>query len=316
MLKVLLIKISSLGDIVHNLPVVSDIRSRFPDARVDWAVEEAYAPLVELHPSVACVIPVALRRWRTRLLGTSTWSEIGEMRRLFRKEQYDAVIDTQGLIKSALLARAARGRRHGFDAGSAREGLAARFYNVTHHVSRGLHAVVRNRMLAGCALGYKPAPAVEYGIRAGVQSGGRARYAVFLHATSRADKQWPVQHWVDLGRELEARGMQCVLPWGAEEERRRSEAVAMALRTAQVPALAPVAEVASLLAGAAVVVGVDTGLTHLAAALGVPVVALFCGTDPALTGVYGAPRARNLGSQGGLPEPASVLDSLHGLGIA
>jgi heptosyltransferase I len=316
MLKVLLIKTSSLGDVVHNLPVASDIRRRFPDARIDWAVEEAYAPLVRLHPSVGGIIPVAIRRWRTRPLGTSTWSEIGDLRRLFRNEQYDAVIDTQGLLKSALLARAARGRRHGFDAGTAREGLAARLYDVTHHVSRGLHAVVRNRLLAGCALGYRPEPAVEYGVEAGVQACGPARYAVFLHGTSRADKQWAVEHWVALGRELGARGMQCMLPWGTEEERQRSDEIAKSLRTAQVPALAPLVEVARLLAGASVVVGVDTGLTHLAAALGIPVVGLFCGSDPALTGIYGAPRSRNLGTPGALPEPAAVLESIRELGIA
>ena len=319
MLKVLLIKTSSLGDVVHNLPVASDIRRRFPDARIDWVVEEAYAPLVALHASVAGIIPVAIRRWRARPLGTSTWSEIGDLRRLFGGGQYDAVIDTQGLIKSALLARAARGRRHGFDAGSAREGLAARLYDVTHHVARNLHAVTRNRLLVASALGYRADAPVEYGIRAAADAAGtlmRRRYAVFLHATSRADKLWPMDRWIGLGRALEARGMHCVLPWGSSEERRRSEAIAEALSTARVPALAPIAELAAVLAGAAAVVGVDTGLTHLAVALGVPVIALFCGSDPGLTGVYGAARARNLGVAGELPELETVLKTLDELGDA
>ena len=284
MLKVLLIKTSSLGDVVHNLPVVSDIRGRFPDARIDWAVEEAYAPLVGLHPSVVCIIPVAIRRWRSRPLGSSTWAEIGEMRRRFREEHYDAVIDTQGLIKSALLACAARGRRHGFDAGSAREVLAARLYDVTHHVPRSLHAVARNRLLAGSALGYRPEDPAVYGIRTDARASEPGRYAVFVHASSRADKLWPVEHWVAIGRELEAHGVSSVIPWGSEEERRRSDLIAGGLRSAHVPALTPLAELAGLLAGAVIVVGVDTGLTHLAAALGVPVIALFCGSDPALTG--------------------------------
>ena len=316
MLKVLLIKTSSLGDVVHNFPVASDIRRRFPDARVDWVVEETYAPLVALHPSVAGVIPVAIRRWRARPLGTSTWSEIGALRRLFGTEQYDAVIDTQGLIKSALLARAARGRRHGFDAGSAREGLAARLYDVTHHVARNLHAVTRNRLLVASALGYRAEAPAEYGIRVAAGTQCRGRYAVFLHATSRAHKLWPIDRWIGLGRALERRGMHCVLPWGSSEERRRSEAIAGALSTAQVPALAPIAELAAVLAGAVAVVGVDTGLTHLAAALGVPVIALFCGTDPDLTGVYGAARARNLGGAGERPELGTVLEALDKLGVA
>ena len=315
MLKVLLIKTSSLGDVVHNLPVATDIRRRFPEARIDWAVEEAYAPLVALHPSVAAVIPVAIRRWRSRPLGASTWSEILELRRLFRKQAYDAVIDTQGLIKSALIARAARGRRHGFDAGSAREGLAARLYDVTHHVARNLHAVTRNRLLVASALGYRAAAPAEYGIRAGAaDSEMRGRYAVFVHSASRADKLWPIERWIGLGRALQTRGMHCVLPWGSEEERRRSEAIAEALDTACVPALASLAKVAAMLAGAAAVVGVDTGLTHLAAALGVPVVALFCGTDPALTGVYGAAQARNLGGAGERPELSTVLTTLDEFG--
>ncbi len=319
MLKVLLIKTSSLGDVVHNFPVASDIRRRFPDARVDWVVEETYAPLVALHPSVAGVIPVAIRRWRARPLGASTWSEIGDLRRLFRRQQYDAVIDTQGLIKSALLARAARGRRHGFDTGSAREGFAARLYDVRHHVARNLHAVTRNRLLAASALGYRADTPADYGIRAAAadtDSGRRGRYAVFLHATSRTDKLWPIDRWIRLGRVLQRRGMHCVLPWGSDEERRRSEEIAEALGTAQVPALAPIAEVAALLAGAAAVVGVDTGLMHLAAALGVPVIALFCGSDPDLTGVYGAARARNLGAPGEIPGPERVLSALDELGAA
>lgn len=316
--KVLLIKTSSLGDVVHNLPVASDIRRRFPDARIDWAVEEAYAPLVALHPSVAGVIPVAIRRWCARPLGSSTWAEISDLRRLFGREQYDAVIDTQGLIKSALLARAARGRRHGFDAGSAREGLATRLYDVTHQVARNLHAVTRNRLLVASALGYRADAPAEYGIRAAAHAevDSRERYAVFLHATSRADKLWPIDRWIGLRRVLESRGMRCVLPWGSDEERRRSITIAGELGSAPVPALAPIAEVATMLAGAAAVVGVDTGLTHLAAALGVPVIALFCGTDPARTGVYGAARARNLGGTGEHPELGTVLKTLDELGAA
>ena len=315
MLKVLLIKTSSLGDVVHNLPVASDIRRRFPDALIEWAVEEDYVPLVRLHSAVANVIPVAIRRWRRRPLGGATWDEVGQLRRLFRDERYDAVIDTQGLIKSAILARAAQGRRHGFDAGTAREGLAARFYDVTHHVSRAQHAVARNRILAGGALGYRPEPAPDYGI--GARHGARAseRYAVLLHATSRADKLWPVPHWIELGQALEDAGVRSIVPWGNDEERSRSDRIAAGLRHAAVPPKAPLGGVVGLLTGAQAVIGVDTGLTHLAAALGTPVVALFRGSDPALTGVFGVTWARNLGSPGIAPDPAAVLQALRELGV-
>jgi len=319
MLKVLLIKTSSLGDVVHNLPVATDIRSRFPDARIDWVVEETYAPLVALHSAVANVIPVAIRRWRRRPLGASTWSEIGDFRRRFRKEQYDAVIDTQGLVKSALLARAARGRRHGFDAHSAREGLAAWFYDVKHRIPRSQHAVIRNRALAAAALGYRADGVADYGIRVSAPApaaGELVPYCVLLHGTSRDDKLWPVERWVRLGRELEARGLRCLLPSGSADERRRSEVIAAALGNSVVPALTPLLEMAQLLARAAAVIGVDTGLTHLAAALGVPVVALYCGSDPVLTGVHEARCARNLGRSGAAPEVPEVLEALGALGAA
>jgi len=320
MLKVLLIKTSSLGDVVHNFPVASDIRRRFPDARIDWAVEEAYAPLVALHPGLGEIIPVAIRRWSAHPLGAATWSEIGALRRRFGAEQYDAVIDTQGLIKSALLARAARGRRHGFDASSAREALAARGYHVRHPVARTLHAVTRNRLLAASALGYRADAPAEFGIRAAPSTPGegeqRGRYAVFLHATSRADKLWPLERWIGLGRALEALGTRCILPWGNDAERQRSEAIAQGLGSARVPTWAPIAQVARVLAGAAAVIGVDTGLTHLAAALGIPVIGLFCGSDPALTGVYAAAHARNLGAAGVFPDVQAVLNALGELGAA
>lgn len=316
MLKVLLVKTSSLGDVVHNLPVASDIRSRFPDARIDWVVEEAYAPLVRLHAAVDRVIPVAIRRWRKRLLDRPSWVEIGAVRRLFRAERYDAIIDTQGLIKSALIARVAKGCSHGLSAKSAREALASRFYNVTHHVGRGQHAVVRNRALAAAAMGYRVEGPARYGVAAGsARSPLGGRYGVLLHGSSRTEKLWPEDRWVAIGRELESRGMQCAVLWGDQEEHARSLRIASALAGAWVPSAPMTLEtVSALLAKASAVVGVDTGLVHLAAALGVPVAAIYCATDPSLTGIYGSARARNLGGPGRAPAVAEVMAALSELG--
>ena len=315
MKRILIVKTSSLGDVVHNLPVASDIRRHFPDADIDWVVEEPYAPLVGLHSAVRRVIPVALRRWRRRPLGRSTWREIGEFRRLFRTVRYDAIVDTQGLLKSALIARAAKGRHHGFDAGTAREPLAARFYDVTHHVPLSQHAVPRNRALGAAALGYRVEEPIDYGI---VISGSLTQpaqpYAVLLHGSSRRDKLWAEAAWIELGRALAARGLACVLPWGSDEERKRSERIAQDLSRAEVPPLQPLDRLAVLLGKAVAVVGVDTGLTHLAAALGRPVAAIYCGTDPSLTGVYGAPRAKNLGGPGERPSPEEALRALEAVG--
>lgn len=308
MLRVLLVKTSSLGDVVHNLPAVSDVRRHFPAAVIDWVVEEPFVPLARMHPAVRRVIPVAVRRWRRRVLGHGTWKEIGEFRRLSQAEQYDAVIDSQGLLKSTVIARAARGRKHGFDAASAREPLAARFYDVTHHVAKGQHAVSRNRLLAAAALGYRVETPVDYGLKSTLKSD--RHYAVLLHGTSRADKQWPVDSWIELGRKLEQCGLDCVIPWGSEDERARSERIAAALQRGTVPNPLGLDQVAQLISGSALTVGVDTGLTHLAAALGRPVAAIFTGSDPVLTGVFGAERARNLGHAGADPDPAEVYRAL------
>jgi len=315
MLKVLLVKTSSLGDVVHNMPAASDIGRRFPEAHIDWVVEEAYAPLLALHRAVHRAIPVAIRRWRRGLLVASTWSEMGALRREFRQVRYDAIIDSQGLIKSALLARVAAGRRHGNDAGTARESLAARFYDVRHHVDGGQHAVTRNRLLAAAALGYRVQGPADYGLRLGERREPADRYCVLLTMSSRADKLWPEARWIELGCALERLGLRCVLPWGNAAERARCERIAAGLRGASVPTHMPLASLSKLLAGSRAAVGVDTGLTHLAAALGVPVVALFTGTDPKLTGVYDAEHARNIGARGETPEVGEVQNALSELKV-
>ena len=312
---ILLIKTSSLGDVVHNLPVVSDIRARFPGARIDWVVEEVYRDIVGMHPGVHRAIPVALRRWRGNVLKPAHWREFGQFRHALSGMRYDCVIDTQGLIKSAILARAASGIRHGYAGASAREPLAAKFYDVAHVVPRDLHAVVRNRRLAALALGYELPAALDYGIAAPAAAGPLVPepYCVLLHGTSRADKLWPEPAWERLGSELARQGYALMLPWGDAAERARSERLARAVPGAIVPPALGILGMASLLAGARAVVGVDTGLTHLAAALGRPVVALYCATHPGLTGVYagrGAP-VRNLGGVDAVPDANEVLATLR-----
>ncbi len=312
---ILLIKTSSLGDVVHNLPVVSDILARYPRARIDWVVEEAYSDIVGMHPGVHRAIPVALRRWRGNPFKRAHWREFGAYRRALAGMRYDWVIDTQGLIKSALLALAAAGKRHGYAGASVREPLASKFYDEVHAVPRDLHAVVRNRRLAAMALGYELPAALDYGIAlpAGSAMLEPRPYCVLLHATSRDDKLWPEPAWVRLGNELARLGYASVLPWGDAAERSRSERIARSLPQALVPEAQGILGMAGLLSGAQAVIGVDTGLTHLAAALGSPVVALYVGTHPGLTGVYagqGAP-VRNLGDTGVVPEVAEVLTALR-----
>ena len=317
-MRILLVKTSSLGDVVHNLPVASDLRARFPEASIDWVVEEGYADIPRLHPAISRVIPMALRRWRRSLLSAASWREMAAFRRDLRMQTYDLVLDSQGLIKSGLIAAQARlaqgGRRAGFSAEAAREPLVARFYDAGFAIPRNVHAVPRNRWLAAAACGFEPDLPLDYGIVAVPLAAAwlpPRPYAVLLTATSRADKEWPDGDWLGLARALAARGLGLVLPAGTAAE--REHAAALAGRMINVAAAVSVApplslkELAGLLKGAALIVGVDTGLTHLAAALGRPTLALFSASEPALTGVHGDALARNLGGKG---TPAAAAETI------
>lgn len=313
-MRILLVKTSSLGDVIHNLPVVSDIRRHLPGVVIDWCVEEAFSAIPRLHPGVEDIIPLALRRWRKAPFSTRTWQEIATFRTQLRNNAYDAVIDTQGLLKSALVASQAHGPISGYAAGSAREPLAARFYDRRFSIGIEQHAVVRNRQLAAAALGYRAEGETDYGIEAPVAHFDwlpAFPYVVFLTATSRDDKLWREPHWVALGRQLQGLGHCVVLPAGSAVERERANRLAAEIPGAIAAPQLTISELASLLAGARAAVGVDTGLSHLAVALGTPTVALYVATDPGLTGVLGRGYHRNLGGCAQMPAPEAVLEALQ-----
>jgi len=313
--RILLIKTSSLGDVLHNLPVVSDIVRHYPDAQIDWLVEENFAALPDLHPAVRNVIPVAIRRWRKKLLKVSTWREIAAFRVALSAQQYDYAIDTQGLLKSALLMRGAHGLRCGFDRKSAREPLASSYYQRTFSVAAGQHAVERNRQLAAQAIGYTLGGPADFGIRPPVIPRpawlADVPYIVLLHATSRDDKLWHEANWIALGRYLHERNIRCLLPWGNEMEKTRSLRLAESIPDAITPPRLNLGEAAFLLGSAHAVIGVDTGLNHLAAALNIPTVGIYTATDPALTGLYPCNHAINLGNIGRAPGTDAVIAALQ-----
>jgi heptosyltransferase-1 len=315
MANILFIKTSSLGDVIHHMPALTEARKARPDATFTWLVEEAFAPLVRLHPAVGEVVPVAWRHWRNSLYAPGTLGEIAGSLRAIRAPRYDLIVDSQGLLRSAIIARLAHGRRHGYDAASIREPLAAMFYDVRHSVSRDLHAVQRNRILSGKALGYAPQGAPDFGLDRAALAGAGKPYAVLLHATARKEKQWPEESWIVLGRTLSRDGIELVLPWGTEPERLRAERIAAGLTGARVPQRASLDAVARLIAGAQFVVGVDTGLLHLAAALGVPLVAIFAGSQPHLTGPVGNGPLVVLGANGEPPSVDEVTKGVEGLGL-
>ena len=312
---ILLVKTSSLGDVIHALPAITDLKAVHADARLDWVVEGSLMPITRLHPGVNDVIPVAIRRWRRAWWRSTVRDEIRAGVRRLQAQTYDAVIDAQGLLKSALIALAARGTRHGLDFHSAREPLAM-FYQRTYRISWDLHAVERNRLLFARALGYDVPQRCDYGLRAAPRKFdwlAAGAYAVFLHATSGDDKLWDESSWVELGAAANSDGVTCVLPWGSAVERERSLRIASHLRAAVVPPALSLEDVAGLLAGAKMVVGVDTGLTHLAAALGVPTVGIYIATDPAATGIYQCARAANVGEIGLAPSVVQVLAAVEKL---
>ncbi|MFT3848123.1 MAG: lipopolysaccharide heptosyltransferase I [Propionivibrio sp.] len=307
-----MVKTSSLGDVIHNLPVVSDLRRAFPEATIDWCVEESFAEIPRLHSDVSGVIPVAVRRWRKHMGNAQTWKELRAFHRQIGTTDYDAVLDTQGLIKSGLISRLAHGTRYGYAAEVARERLAARFYDKTFVIPPNAHAVLRNRWLGAAAFDYPVDFPLDYGISApeiDLPWLTAERHAVLLTATSRDDKLWPESHWIALGQALQKRGLSPVFPSGSPVERARAERIAAAIPEAVVAPRLTLRELAALIGRATLAIGVDTGLAHLATALRVPTIALYVTTDPALTGVLGSGYFRNLGGIGQTPSVSEVLNA-------
>ena len=312
---ILIIKTSSLGDVVHQMPAITDVRKHLPNTRLTWVVEEAFAPLAKLHPAVDDVIPVSTRRWRSQLLQSSTWREMSEFRSRLRAVKPEKVIDTQGLIRSAIISQLASGERHGYDASSIREPLASIVYDVTHKVAREQHAVSRNRVLTGLSLGYTINDGLNYGL-AKPKKNDDARYAVLLHGTSRASKEWREVDWIGTGKWLRGQGLDVVLPWGSDIERLRSERLAAAIPGAKILERQPLDATAKIIANASLVVGVDTGLLHLAAAYGVPLIAEFLASDPGLTGPVGSGLITVIGGKDSYPSFERAIEAAQKLSLS
>ena len=309
MIRVLIIRTTSLGDVVHALPIVRDLHDHRGDVQIDWVAEESFAALVRLNRGVNRVIPVALRRWRHRFFSRSTWREALAFRHDLMRERYDVVIDLQEQVKGALLAALARGPVHGPDCASAREPAASLLYRHRYRVAADKHLLDRCRRLVGKVFGYEPVGPPRFGLEAPpVGAAPDSPYVVCVHGSSREEKLWPEAHWSALLEHLTKAGLVVVLPWGDSAEAARSARLAAGALGVVVPPWRTLSELAALLAAATLVVGVDTGLTHLAAALGRPTVALFVSSDPQSDGVERASAwARDLGGHGRLPTPAQAI---------
>lgn len=328
--KILLVKLSSLGDVLHNLPIVWDLRARLPEAQIDWVVEEGYVHLLEPLLSrpgfkgIDRIISFGLRRWKKKLFSLATWKEFSEFKKLLQASAYDVLIETQGLLKSAIVCSLANKREGAVIAGLANatefsgyEPLARTFYNQSVQVPVQCHAVDRSRWVSCSALDwpllerssipqfYPP----EFIARIPTTSviGLKVPYVLCFHSTAREAKRWSNENWVFLGKELSSRGYQIVLPWGSAAERLVSETLAAQIPNAFVPPAFSIQEAFSVISGAALTLGVDTGLTHLAAVLNKPTVEIYCDSPLWKTEGYWSDQICNLGD---IQNPPSVQEVL------
>jgi heptosyltransferase-1 len=311
--RLLIVKTSSMGDVVHATPVVADVLAHYSGAQIDWLVEPAFAAIPQMHPGVQRVLTVPWRKWRGRLLKGDTWQAMGALRQQLHEGRYDLVLDLQGLVKSALWARQAGAPVAGYDRHSMREPAASWLYARRAAVSPQLHAVQRCRLLAAAHLGYpEPQGAPQFGLRAPAPVWKqRGAYGVIIPNASRPEKLWPERHWVAVGRRMHELGWTPVVLWGRESEQTLAERIAASCE-GDVPPFLKVGEMAAVLAGAEHVVGLDTGFTHMAAALGRPTVGIYCDHEPGLAGITGPGQVASIGGKGQVPSRADVLALFEG----
>ena len=285
-MRVLVVKTSSMGDVIHTLPAIEDATKAIPGIKFDWLIEEGFQEIPAWHDSVDKVIPIGLRRWRKSWPKAFLSSETKLFLKRLREKKYDVVIDAQGLIKSAVPAKFTKGIICGFDKSSAREGMAARFYDRKFAIDKSLHAIERVRRLFALSLGYEyqnTLPSVKLNLNAGLEE---KKGFLFLHGTTWPSKHWPDDSWLELGRLLKEKGEAIYLPWATDQEKDRAEWLGKELNISVLPKLS-LTEIAELMLKAKAVVGVDTGLTHLAALLDVRSIGIYGSTDEGLTGAMG-----------------------------
>ena len=289
-MKVLVVRLSSMGDVVQTLPAIEDACRAIPNITFDWVVEEEFADIPHWHPRVERVISASLRRWKKEAAAALRGNEMGRLLKSIRSEKYDAVIDLQGEMKSAMLTRLARGVRMGYDSRSAHEWGAQTAYRRRMRVAKGQHSITRMRSLMAMALGYEiPTTPAEYGVDRSRLPAAPVdlpeRFVVFVHSTSWSSKNWHEDRWRQLVLIAKDAGYTPVLPWGSRAESERSYRIA-GEEGIVLPDLT-IAQKAAIITRASSVIGLDTGLSHIAAAFGVPGVSLYGATDPQLVGATG-----------------------------
>lgn len=334
-LRILIVRTSSLGDLVHMLPAISDIVRHVPDARISWIVEEAFAEIPSWHPGVHEVIKVAHRRWRKSWWSPEVRAERRALSERLRGEDFDIILDMQALLKSAWLVRQTRGVKHGLDWRSAREPLASLFYNVRHRVEFWQPAVIRQRKLAALTFGYTYAGTPDFGLQDFcrqsvvpaaeiIPADGTERtmprvlhldtnhdYAVIMPSASRDDKLWPEDDWRAVFRRLGDAGCSLKLLAGNDREADRARLLVAGMENVEVMPRMDLTSVARLLAGSRLMVGLDSGLTHLCAALGRPTIGIYRASTPVRTPLVGSNYTASLGDRGASPSREAVMASVE-----
>ncbi|MDX2164776.1 MAG: lipopolysaccharide heptosyltransferase I [Gammaproteobacteria bacterium] len=289
-MRVLIIKMSSLGDIIHALPALTDAQKNYPDIKIDWVVEPSFAEIPAFHSAVKNIIPAPLRKWRKNIFQTLKNAELEAFHKLLNQDKHDVVIDAQGLIKSGIVAWFSKGTRCGYDRNSIREPLASFFYNKSFNINWDFHAIPRIRRLFAESLNYAFVDsAPDYGIDKNKFPQTRNNYCVFLHGTAREDKCWPENLWEKFIVLLNQHHpeLKILLPWGNTEEQLRAERLAKTNSAVEVLPKSTLRELAGLLLHSKFNIAVDTGLGHLSAALDAPTISLYGPTDPKLIGTVG-----------------------------
>lgn len=304
--RILIVRTSSLGDLVHMLPAMSDIAVHVPGACIDWLVEENFAEIPSWHPAVHEVIPVAQRRWRKHWWSAQSRRERAALRQNLRARRYDVVLDMQALLKSVWLVRQTHGVRHGLDWKSAREPLASLFYDVRHRVEFWQPAIPRQRALAAAAFGYAVQGPADFGLHALTEGVAIEPAALIMPSASRDDKLWPASDWQQVFDDLQSRGLELRLLAGNAVEQGRARALVVGRTGSRVLPRTGLLQVAGELARARIMVGLDSGLTHLSAGLGRPTIGIYRASTPVRTPLQGAGYTASLGERGHAPDAAQV----------
>ncbi len=313
--RILIVKTSSLGDIVHNFPAITDLKRNYPETAIDWIVEENYSDLPLLHPGITKVIPVSIRRWRRESNLANTFREVSRFFSELQKETYNAVIDTQGLFKSALISKFAKGPSYGLNSQSAREPVGF-FYTRSFKVRRDEHAVEKNRKLIALAMNYNLKEKADYGLQISISQKfeldiNTGPYAVLLPFSSNKKKSWSDEHWITIGKFINQLGMHSLFIVGTDSDYRDAQNLSAQIENSVIFPISPLDKVTLVLGNASVIIGLDTGLTHLAAALCKPTIGIYLTTNPDKTGLYGPAKIVNIIQSEEPPVLTKILSSIE-----